>query len=147
MPKSPKLWLLVLLVALAGTVVVFVLSDDPEQLPVGRLPDAAPVEQAAPINTAEDKTAPAAYARETVDEVGAGIDAAAAELDPEIRAALAGFKGRVVHHDGEPVPGTRVLLYRFDADAVIGDDLVLAGIISKDVALELAEEKKLITAD
>ena len=39
--------------------------------------------------------------------------------DPAIRAALAGFRGRVVLHDRTPVPGVRVRIYRADVGSFL----------------------------
>ncbi len=47
----------------------------------------------------------------------------AGEDDPEYVAALAGFIGRVVTHEGKPAPGVQVELLRFDAKAVLTDQL------------------------
>ncbi|GAB4136783.1 MAG: hypothetical protein Fur0037_01580 [Planctomycetota bacterium] len=45
------------------------------------------------------------------------------EDDPEIRAALCGFKGRVVDARKNPVAGTGVRIYRFAADSLFRPDM------------------------
>ncbi len=61
--------------------------------------------------------------REAVPAPVAGTE----DLDPEIRAALTGYRGRVVNHLLQPVPDTGVRLYRFSLDKVLGSaDLMAA---------------------
>lgn len=43
------------------------------------------------------------------------------ELDPLIRAALCGFRGRVVDHKGTPMPELVVELLRFGIDTIVGE--------------------------
>src|SRR5262245_35355310 len=44
---------------------------------------------------------------------------AAGELDPEVRAALSGFRGRVVDHAHAPVAGCGVRIYRGALDSIL----------------------------
>lgn len=57
----------------------------------------------------------------------AEADHGAAELDPEVRAALTGFRGRVVDHAREPVAGCGVRIYRFAQDSVLPPGLDVFG--------------------
>lgn len=52
----------------------------------------------------------------------------AAELDPEILAALSGFRGRVVDHKTHPVAETGVRIYRFSLDKLLGPADLMEGV-------------------
>lgn len=116
--------LLVLLAVLAAAVVAILLllrgSDAPPPAPttpvaVGTQPEATPVastpvQPATPMLRREDVTQP---------KTDGDLD------DPEIRAALSGFTGRIVNAGKQPVADTGVRIYRFAADSLFRPGLDL----------------------
>lgn len=108
-----------LAVALLAAILVVLL------VPHGGPPPAAPtvateaVQEASSLRSETSDVPPATLASRT--EVATPTEAPKAELDPSVRAALAGFRGRVLHHDGTPVSGCGVKLLRLDADVLLGD--------------------------
>ncbi|MBK8099009.1 MAG: carboxypeptidase regulatory-like domain-containing protein [Planctomycetes bacterium] len=83
--------------------------------------EAPPAPEAAPAERTPDATpADAASQRTSV-----AVAAADPLLDPEIRAALTGFKGRVVDHQKQPVGDTGVRIYRGAMDTVLRPGLDL----------------------
>lgn len=71
---------------------------------------------AAAVGAAGAQPAEAASRRQSVAVAPTADDG----LDPEIRAALSGFRGRVVDHRGEPVADCGVKLFRISLDRVLG---------------------------
>jgi protocatechuate 3,4-dioxygenase beta subunit len=117
-PKHRLLFAGLLLLAAAG---IWLLLQSQGAAPVDTIPDPDPVttaitgQEPRPAEAAAS-LAPAARERKEVDAVAVAPNG---ETDPEIVAALAGFRGRVVDHRGQPVADTGVELYRLHADVVI----------------------------
>ncbi len=117
MKLGPRHWLVFVLVAVMGAG-AFLLwgggAPPPVAQPVtvadGAASDAAvvAVDELAPVDSSE--------VHRTTVEVGA---VAGESLDEVSRAALAGFVGRVVRADGQPVPGARLELFQFGFDRVM----------------------------
>lgn len=133
---SSKLPLVVLLIVLMGATVFFLIVGGKDDAPMARLPVAeAPSEPRTAMEATEAPREPEASAREAV---AAGTDAPSspsAPLDPELRAEMAGFVGRVLHHDGQPAAETKVVLYHFDPSGIMGEiqDLLSEESIDPDV--------------
>jgi protocatechuate 3,4-dioxygenase beta subunit len=117
--KRPLVPVLLLLAALAASLLLL-LRDPPPPAP--DLPDApaaaTPADpNAAPVAAVAD--APVGAARTAVRTVDPVLD------DPEIRAGLSGFKGRVVDHQKAPVADCGVRLYRGALDSVLPQQIDL----------------------
>jgi protocatechuate 3,4-dioxygenase beta subunit len=111
----------VLAVAIAVLAVVFLGRGSTAPPPPP--PPAAPP-AAAPPPAASEASAP----HDPVDETARRALPTALgrpELDPEIRASLTGFKGRVLDARKQPVADTGVRIYRASQDAVLPDNLDL----------------------
>lgn len=121
MGKSKLLILALLLAALGGLAWFFVTSGG-EPAPIGPIAgggDPNPSAINAPLR-GEGQRGDAADAHGGRIEMEAPVDSG---VPASYREALAGFQGRVLHHNGDPAPQHRVLLFRFDLDAVIGPDV------------------------
>lgn len=121
MQNSPKLWLILLAVVLAGAATFFLLRDEQTALPDAGLPSEPVAADPSAVTTPTAEPPAEQPAREAVQTRDAAATGTETIADPEIRAALAGFTGRVLNHDKTPAAETRVLLYRFDVDALLGD--------------------------
>jgi hypothetical protein len=142
MPNSQRISLVAGLLVLLTAAGFFLLRDDRARLPLEAVPTGEAEAVASPEAAAAEPEAPADGAvsvRQAVAERDAAEDAEDAELDPEVRRALAGFKGRVVHHDGAPAANTRVVLYRIDAQVAVGTSADLLGSETIDPALDAGD--------
>ena len=135
--SSSKLPLVALLVILAG-VVTFMMMQGDDNDPVGILPVANDsVEPESPAEVAdkgsENRTAQPREAAAARTALPSATEAP--ELDPELQAEMAGFEGRVLHHDGTPAGEHRVILYRFDTNGIMGEinDVLSDEVIDPDV--------------
>jgi len=110
-----------LFLLLAGVVSFFVFWGEDGAPPLAPGSD-EPVLESSPI--AEDASADKGQGRPLhSDEQRTEVAVAAPDLldDPEIRAGLSGFRGRVVSHDMQPVADCGVRFYRGAMDSVLSD--------------------------
>lgn len=107
---------LVVLLALAAVLVVALggRGEPPDEVPraVPETDRPASVDSSAATGAMEKAPVEATSRRVEIGAPGP----LAAELDPSVAAALAGFTGRVVHPDGTPAAGVRVELFRVDPE-------------------------------
>jgi hypothetical protein len=124
MQRPLVLALVLFLAALAGALWWFNRGEVAPPLPVG------------PAVEAPTQPAGADVARTTSPASGGGAAAVREAVvlrdgdvlgDPEIRAALCGFKGRVVTHDKQPVADCGVRIYRGAMDSILPDLTDLLG--------------------
>lgn len=121
MQRSLVVALALLLLGLAVTAWLLLRDDAPLPLP-GNGPEAATPAAAQPVATglvADGGSAGAALREAAPDARGALL------ADPEIRAGLCGFKGRVVTHAKQPVGDCGVRIYRGAMDSVLPVDFDL----------------------
>ncbi|MBL8737864.1 MAG: hypothetical protein JNL12_15635, partial [Planctomycetes bacterium] len=115
MQRSLLVALVVLLVAVAGATWWFLGA-----------PPAPPVTPGGGTTPAVAETSAGAQGGDLAERPDGRIERQAVELgknrdlgDPEIRAALCGFKGRVVDHQKRPVPESGLRMYRGALDSVL----------------------------
>ncbi len=111
----------ILLVALLAGLAWWLLANDGPPLPAPGPAAATPVAEAGPQAAVVGAGAPVA-SRPAAREAVAARTADPVLEDPEIRAALCGFKGRVVDHDQKPVADCGVRIYRGAMDSVLPVD-------------------------
>jgi len=119
---SSKLPLIALLAVLIAAIAVFLAtSGGGDSAPVAELPTAEdPGEPTADVETGAGGEEPAAV-REAVSPSAEITSNEGPALDPELRAEMAGFVGRILHHDGKPAAETEVVLYQFDLSLMLGE--------------------------
>jgi len=115
MQRPLVLGILAVLLCAAAACFFLLRGGEPPVLP-GPAPAGDSVESPlAAVAGTQNTPADAVVRREAVP-----VGKAGAELDPEIAAALSGFRGRVVDHKIQPVADTGVRIYRFSLDKVLG---------------------------
>lgn len=120
MQRSLLFALFLLLCGLVGATLWLLRSDTPP--PTSTTAPVRPETTDSPLVTTTAGPGPEASTTGATRQV---VVASGADLldDPEIRAGLCGFKGRVVDHKQQPVGDTGVRLYRGALDSVLPDDL------------------------
>ncbi|MGE3173393.1 MAG: carboxypeptidase-like regulatory domain-containing protein [Planctomycetota bacterium] len=121
MQRSHLLVLLVALIA-AAAAAVWLFGTEPAAPPIDPI---GTRDTPAPATTVADtESRPASRPVDTsVRRDAAVVDEAALEDDPEIRAALTGFRGRVVDHRKQPVVDCGVRVYRGALDSLLDPDI------------------------
>lgn len=121
MPRSIVFAVILLLAALAALGWLW-LGAEPPPPPVVQRPDAT---AAAPAITGEEAAVLALPLPVADERRVAGVALGDLLDDPEIRAGLTGFKGRVVTHRKEPVPDCGVRIYRGAMDSILPENVDL----------------------
>lgn len=121
MPR-PIVFAAILLLAALGALGWLWFSSEPPPPPVGSGPQ---VTAEAPAIAAEDLPSVALTEGQGGERRAAGVAMADWSDDPEIRAGLTGFKGRVVTHRKEPVPDCGVRIYRGAMDSILPENVDL----------------------
>ena len=131
----PKLPIVISLAVIAGLVAYLMMPAGGDAMDTR--PGAEQHEEPAAPPRTEDAAAATddVMVREAIASRAVTSRAAGAELDPALAVEMAGFRGRVLHHDGTPAADHRVVLYRFDPDVLIGqpEDLLDDRSIAPDV--------------
>lgn len=120
--------LTVLLVAIAVVVAAaWNFAGSPVAPPPVELPPPAANEEGQPARATDGDARVAPEDASSRRAAAAPLEASVQD-DPEIRAAMAGFKGRIVSSKGEPQPGCGVRIYRGSVDSLLrpGMDLFAA---------------------
>lgn len=122
MQRSVLVALFLLLCGLAGAGWWFLRGDEPPPAPTGGPTTTAP-DTAGP----EAATVPAGAGEAASRSLREAVGSRSSELfeDPEIRAGLCGFKGRVVTHKKQPVADCGVRIYRGALDSILPADFDL----------------------
>lgn len=115
MQRSLLVALVVLLVAVAGATWWFLGAPPAPPVTPGGGTSQAPVDPAAGAQGGDLGERPDGRIERQAVELGRNRDLG----DPEIRASLCGFKGRVVDHQKRPVPESGLRMYRGALDSVL----------------------------
>ncbi|MCR9244533.1 MAG: carboxypeptidase-like regulatory domain-containing protein [bacterium] len=119
MQKTVALVVLVLLIA-AGVWFTFFWGGDDEPIVPDSGGSGTVVEDNQVAKEAIDNGGSAVPVGDTVDREMVAVAATNLLDDPEIRAGLQGFRGRVLTHDEKPVKGCGVRFYRAAMDVILG---------------------------
>ncbi len=116
---NPRLIVSLIAVVILAVVGLLLFGNNGETVPIG--PVGVGEEEIAEEETPEDQDAGMKAEDASAESSRTSVVSAPAkrDLDPRIRAALTGFRGRLVTEDATPVPDAKVELFRFAQDSVL----------------------------